>query len=601
MIHGVHMNIQEIRLLSKYILPYRPKVIVITILAVFCAFFEAINISALVPLLQLMDSQTNPGGTLWSILQSLFSLIGWQLTFTSLLLLMSILFIIGQGISYFKKKMQNDVRFRFNADLMNRVFGSTLCADLNYHHSNRGGTIIDIINRESDQASQSIFVVSEIFSYSLMIIVYCALLLYISITMTAICIFIAVSCFVMLNFLILRSKKIGILIVDTISNMNQFLHERINLLKVIKTFSMEKQEQKKFQDISDSYYKQNFAFMMNGVKIEILFQIVIFILAVSVLYVSISILKIPLALLLIFLFILVRLTDPLRSLNTQRHIITSELASLEKIDEILTQLKQSVTIQSGSRPFDSFRDRITVENIHFSYIPNHPVITNISFEVKKNEMVALIGASGSGKSTMADLIIRLMDPTTGEIRIDGINIKEYNLPSYHSKIGIVSQESYIFRDSIANNIYYGTGVMSLDKAIEVAKLANAHDFIMKLPEGYDTLVGEKGVTLSGGEKQRISLARALYKNPEILILDEATSALDSESEKVILDAIGKIKNKYTIIAIAHRLSTIENADRIIAIERGKIVESGTHEYLMQAKGIYWKYYSMQYDANGQSG
>ncbi|MCX6690573.1 MAG: ATP-binding cassette domain-containing protein, partial [Methanoregula sp.] len=346
--------------------------------------------------------------------------------------------------------------------------------------------------------------------------------------------------------------------------------------------------------------QQNYFFMMNGVKIEILFQIVIFTLAISVLYVSISILKMPLALLLIFLFILVRLTDPLRSLNSQRHVITGELASLEKIDEIVTQMKQSVTIRNGLLPFTKFTDRITLDYLYFSYIPNSPVITNISFEVKKNEMVALIGASGSGKSTMADLVIRLMDPDAGEIRIDGTDIKKFDLASYHGRIGIVSQESYIFRDTIANNIYYGCDHRSTDLAVEVARLANAHDFIMNLPDGYNTVIGEKGVTLSGGEKQRISLARALYKNPEILILDEATSALDSESEKVILDAIGKIKNKYTIIAIAHRLSTIENADRIIAIEKGKIVESGTHKFLMQEKGLYWKYYSMQHDGNGTS-
>ena len=591
------MNFGEIRLLSEYILPYRLKVIIIAILAIFCAFFEAINLSALVVLLQLMESQTNPGGTLWSILQSIFSLIGIPLTFNSLLALMSILFIFGQCLSYLKKKLQNEVRFRFNADLMDKVFGNTLSADLNYHHSHRGGAIIDIINRESDQASMSIYVISEIFSFVLLIIVYCALLLYISVIMTAICLLIAVSCFFMLNFLIVRSKKIGIVIVDIISNMNQFLHERINLLKIIKMFSMEKQEQEKFQEISKSYSRQNYFFTMNGVKIEILFQIVIFTLAISVLFLSISILKMQLALLLTFLFILIRLTEPLRSLNSQRHILTGELASLEKIDEILTQLKHSVTIENGLLLFTKFLDQITLDSIHYSYIPNSPVITNISFEIKKNEMVALIGASGSGKSTLTDLIIRLMDPTSGEIQIDGINIKKFNLASYHSKIGIVSQESYIFRDSIANNIYYGSDFMSMEKAVEVAKLANAHDFIMKLPDGYNTIVGEKGVTLSGGEKQRISLARALYKNPEILILDEATSALDSESEKVILDAIGKIKNKYTIIAIAHRLSTIENADRIIAIEKGKIVESGTHERLMQEKGIYWKYYSMQFDGN----
>lgn len=591
------MNFAEIRLLYKYILPYRPKVILIAVLAAFCALFEAINLSALVPLLQLMETQNNPGGTLWSILQSVFSLVGIPLNFTSLLAVMTVLFIFSQCLSYLKKKLQNNVRFRFNADLMNKVFGSTLCADLNYHHSHRGGAIIDVINREADQATTSIFVISEIFSYSLLILVYCALLLYISVAMTAICIIIAVSCLIMLNFLIVRSKRIGIVIVDIISNMNQFLHERINLLKVIKTFSMEPLEQEKFQEISEAFSRRNYDFMMNGVKIEILFQIVIFILAISVLYISISVLNMPLALLLIFLFILIRLTDPLRSLNSQRHLITGELASLEKIDEILTELKHSITIENGDLLFTQFADRIILDGIDFSYIPDNPVITNVSFEVKKNEMVALIGASGSGKSTMADLIIRLMDPAKGEIRVDGINIKKFDLSSYHRKIGIVSQESYIFRDSIANNIYYGSDFISTEKMIESAKLANAHDFILKLPEGYETLVGEKGVTLSGGEKQRISLARALYKDPEILILDEATSALDSESEKVILDAIGKIKNKYTIIAIAHRLSTIENADRIIAIEKGKIMESGTHARLMQEKGIYWKYYSMQFEGN----
>ena len=591
------MDAGELRLLYRYIFPYRAKLAVITVLAIFCAFFEAINLGALVPLLQIMNNQNNPGGTLWSILTWGYSLIGVELTFLSLLVLISILFAIGQLFLYFKKKMQNEVRFRFNADLMNKIFDTILHADMSYLNSQKGGTIIDIINRESDQASMSVFVISEIFMYLLLIVVYCSMLIYISYVMTIICIIIAITCFILLNFLIIRSKKIGILIVDIISKMNEFLHERINLLKLIKIFSMEKRELEDFRTISDSYAKNNCIFMMNGVKVEIFFQIILFGLAIAVLFVSTTILQMPLPLLLIFIFILIRLTEPLRNLNNQRHVITGELASLEKIDQILSESRRAKMIENGSDTFDGFKDTIRLNQVNFSYGLTIPTLTDISFDIKKNEMVAIIGASGSGKSTIVDLIIRLMDPISGDIQIDNKNLREFNLESYHNKIGFVSQESYIFHDSVLNNICYGADRISLDEAIDAAKIANAHEFISNLPKGYRTEVGEKGIKLSGGEKQRIALARALYRNPEILILDEATSALDSESEKVIQESIAKIKNKYTIIAIAHRLSTIENADKIIVIDQGKLIESGTHQNLMQNKGIYWKYHFIQYNGN----
>jgi subfamily B ATP-binding cassette protein MsbA len=337
--------------------------------------------------------------------------------------------------------------------------------------------------------------------------------------------------------------------------------------------------------------------MMNGVKVEIFFQIILFGLAIAVLFVSTTILQMPLPLLLIFIFILIRLTEPLRNLNNQRHVITGELASLEKIDQILSESRRAKMIENGSDTFDGFKDTIRLNQVNFSYGPTIPTLTDISFDIKKNEMVAIIGASGSGKSTIVDLIIRLMDPISGDIQIDNKNLREFNLESYHNKIGFVSQESYIFHDSVLNNICYGADRISLDEAIDAAKIANAHEFISNLPKGYRTEVGEKGIKLSGGEKQRIALARALYRNPEILILDEATSALDSESEKVIQESIAKIKNKYTIIAIAHRLSTIENADKIIVIDQGKLIESGTHQNLMQNKGIYWKYHFIQYNGN----
>jgi subfamily B ATP-binding cassette protein MsbA len=209
-------------------------------------------------------------------------------------------------------------------------------------------------------------------------------------------------------------------------------------------------------------------------------------------------------------------------------------------------------------------------------------------------MIALVGPSGGGKSTIVDLIIRLIDPDNGDIVIDGISLRDFDLGHYHSRIGFVGQESLIFNDTVMNNICYGTGECSPNKVQESAAIANAHDFIMQLPLQYDTILGERGVTLSGGQKQRIALARAIYKQPEILILDEATSSLDSESEKIILEAIKKIRHSITIIAIAHRLSTIENADSIVVIEDGNIVESGTHEELLASGNTYKRYYELQH-------
>jgi len=587
------MNTQELHLLLRYVSPYRQKLSLIVVLAIFCAFFEAVNLGALVPLLQLIENPTDPGGTLWSILNSIFSFIGVPLTFTSLLILMSILFLIGQSLSYFRKRIQNTIKYQFNSDLMNRIFYYTLHTDTKYHHSQKGGTLIESINREAEQASSSIFIIAELFSCTLLICVYFVLLVYISAFLTLICVAIAVTSFVLLNFLIIRSKEFGKFVVGVNSKVNEFVHERINLLKLIKIFSTETREQDQFRSLSNSYAESNCNFVMNGVKIETIFQIIIFFIAITILYVSVIVLNIPLASLLIFIFILIRLTDPLRNLNSQRHVLAGQIASLEKVDHILCELQNAKTIEGGTKHFDGFHNSISMNNINFSYTQNTPTLIDISFKINKNEMIAVIGASGSGKSTLVDLIIRLMDPKSGEILIDDKNINTYTIESYHKKIGFVSQESFIFHDTILNNICYGADDRSLEKAITVAKIANAHDFISGLPEKYDTEVGEKGAKLSGGEKQRIALARALYKNPEILILDEATSALDSESERIIQESIYRIKNKYTIIAIAHRLSTIENADNIVVLEKGQIVEQGNHTDLLQTGGAYFRYYNLQ--------
>ncbi|MCL2740867.1 MAG: ATP-binding cassette domain-containing protein, partial [Oscillospiraceae bacterium] len=242
------------------------------------------------------------------------------------------------------------------------------------------------------------------------------------------------------------------------------------------------------------------------------------------------------------------------------------------------------------------RGDISVEGISFSYEPNKPVLKEISFEIAEGEMLGLIGHSGAGKSTIANLITRLYDLEEGAIRIDGVNVKKIKVSDLRANIAMVSQESYLFIGTIAENISYSSKDATLEEIVAAAKMANAHDFIMKFPDGYDTVIGRGGRELSGGEKQRVSIARAILHNPRVLILDEATSAVDTETEGLIQDAIDKLIKGRTTIAIAHRLSTLRNADKLVILDGGKVAEQGTHLELINKKGTYYNLVTKQAEA-----
>ncbi len=234
------------------------------------------------------------------------------------------------------------------------------------------------------------------------------------------------------------------------------------------------------------------------------------------------------------------------------------------------------------------------KNVNFQYENGHEILKDINLEIPKGKVLAIVGPSGAGKSSLVDLIPRFYDVESGSISIDGINIKDITINSLRDLMGIVTQETILFNDSIRNNIAYGSQELPLEKIIEAAKAANAHNFINELSKGYDTVIGDRGVKLSGGERQRISIARALLKNPPILILDEATSSLDTESETLVQQAIERLMVGRTSIVIAHRLSTTQSADKIIVLSDGKIVESGNHIELMKIGGLYKKLYNMQF-------
>jgi len=292
-----------------------------------------------------------------------------------------------------------------------------------------------------------------------------------------------------------------------------------------------------------------------------------------------------------YLIIFSQIIQPAKLLSTVYYNVQKGMASLDRIEDILNA-ETTINEIENPKSLSNFKESITYNNVSFKYNKDY-VLKNINLTISKGKTIALVGQSGGGKSTLVDLLPRFYDITEGDIKIDGIEIKNLKLNDLRRLMGIVNQESILFNDTIYNNIAFGAENVTEEEVFEAAKVANAHEFISKTPEGYETNIGDRGNKLSGGQKQRISIARAVLKNPPILILDEATSALDTESERLVQDAIEKLMKDRTSIVIAHRLSTVKDADEICVLQNGEIIERGKHHELIEQKGIYKKLHDLQ--------
>jgi subfamily B ATP-binding cassette protein MsbA len=285
---------------------------------------------------------------------------------------------------------------------------------------------------------------------------------------------------------------------------------------------------------------------------------------------------------------------PLKRLASANNTIQQALSAAERVFSVV-DVPTEAALDTGQREFDGVKTGIELRAVSFHYDgADAPALSEITLAIRSGELLALVGSSGAGKTSLVNLIPRFYEPTSGAILIDGVDIRAIRLAALRRRIGIVSQETLLFDDSVRNNIAYGNDTANAEAVIEAAKTAFAHDFIVRLPNGYDTLIGENGVKLSGGERQRLAIARALLRNPPILILDEATSSLDNESERMVQLALANLMTGRTTFVIAHRLSTVQRADRIVVLERGRVAEIGRHEALLAANGIYKRLYQMQF-------
>jgi len=382
-----------------------------------------------------------------------------------------------------------------------------------------------------------------------------------------------------------------------IAGITNIITETLSSIRVVKAFAMEEYEVQRFFKETHQYFK----LILRRAKLRLLASPITETLGVMIgillLWVGgIEVLSdkgLTPEDFLRFILLLFAMMDPLRKLSKVNVELQAGAASAERIFAILDTPPNIINKQNAIK-IDTFDEMIQFHNVNFKYESNDIVLHDISFEIKKGSIVALVGTSGAGKSTLADLIPRFYDVNNGSISIDEQNIQNITLKSLRSMMGIVTQETILFNDSIRANIAYGQQIINDELVLAAAKAANALEFINDLPKGFETVIGEKGVKLSGGQRQRLAIARAIMKNPPILILDEATSALDTESERLVQQALETLMADRTVLVIAHRLSTVTNADKIIVLEKGRIKEMGTHDELMEKAGLYSNLYNIQF-------
>jgi subfamily B ATP-binding cassette protein MsbA len=482
-------------------------------------------------------------------------------------------------------------------DLRNKLYRHFHVLPLEYFHGQRTGVLISRITNDITLVKGAVANgFAEALRQSFLLLVYLFLVFWASWKLA----FIALALFPLAMLIIgkfgQKVRKSSAITQEKMGAMTSVLQETISGIRVVKAFVMEKFEIRKFMNTTRDYFKTMVRLTRVGSLSPPLTEVMgVFAAALLLWFAGREILTGTLdpARFFLFLFAMLSLMQPIRSISHLNIDIQQGLAAAKRIHEVLdTQPKIKDAPDAVSK--QSLAEKVSFENVRFSYDGDKDVLSGISFEAKAGEVVALVGPSGAGKSTLMDLLIRFYDPTGGEIAIDGIDLKKVDLGSLRSLMGIVTQETILFNDTVWNNIAYGHEHASEDRVHDAARAANAHNFITGMPQGYQTIIGDRGVKLSGGEKQRVAIARALFKNPPILVFDEATSSLDSESEALVQEAIDRLMKGRTVFVIAHRLSTIHNVDKIIVLEHGKIVQTGDHESLMKQGGLYKRLYQMQF-------
>lgn len=529
------------------------------------------------------------------------NLLNWIICIIVLIFLVKEVFLFLQ--TYFMNKLGQSVL----RDTKEAIYRKLLVLSNDFYSRMRTGELVSRITFDVGIIINSITEgLTDLLFQPIQLMIYLGVLIWIKIHFSISWIFVAVIVFIfpLLVYPVIKIgkklRKISTSMQESMSDINSLLFETIYGIGIIKSFSAEEYQRNKFSNYNRRFFKMMLKTVKRMAIINPIGEFVGVVCMAVILWLGGKEVvegRLSAGAFVAFLAAILSLIRPLKRLSRLYGINLRALAAISRVFKILDS-EPLVKDKPDALKLSGLKDFIEFKNISFSYDRERPILKGINISLSKGKIMAIVGMSGAGKSTLVSLLPRFYDVENGAILIDGVDIRDLSITSLREHIGIVAQETILFNDSIRNNIAFGNTKASMEDIIRAAKAANAHGFIMKMQNGYDAIIGDRGIRLSGGEKQRIAIARALFKDPPILILDEATSQLDTESERLVQEAINRLMAHRTVLVIAHRLSTIEHADNIIVLEAGKVVESGSHRKLLEHSGVYKRLYELQFKGPG---
>ncbi|MFC4873102.1 ABC transporter ATP-binding protein [Negadavirga shengliensis] len=599
-----------LRILS-YARPYRRYFPFYVVYALLSIIFGLLNFTLLKPLFDVIFEQVGPGELEQYSQKPEFSLsIQYFLhlfnhyflqvaalygKFGTLVYVCSII-VVSVFLSNLFAYLSGVVLAKVRADIIKgmrmNIFDTVSNMHMGYFSDERKGDLISKMTNDIQEVENSIVQsLRVVFKEPVTVILYFSVLFFMSVKLTVFTILLIPVSGAIIGYVTKRLRKTAVQSQESLGRIVNILDETISGMRVIKAFGAKEYIKDKFDQETGYYAAVNISMARKNELASPISQFLgVSVVAGILLYGGYLVLNNESALsaseFIAYIILFTQVLNPAKEISRALSSIQRGLASAERIFAVADS-KPKIVSSPQAKSLKSFEKSITFDQVGFAY-QDKTVLKGINFVLEKGRTIALVGPSGGGKSTIVDLVPRFYDPNTGSVKIDGVDIKEYRLDDLRKLMGIVTQESILFNDTVFNNIAFGMPEASEESVVAAAKVANAHEFIMELENGYHTNIGERGTKLSGGQRQRLSIARAVLKNPAILILDEATSALDSASERLVQEALGKLMANRTSLVIAHRLSTIQHADEILVIDGGKIVERGNHHELMDKNGLYKK-------------
>lgn len=513
-------------------------------------------------------------------------------------MLMVIIFMRGL-FGYFQAYFMAHVEQGVIKDIRNDIYRHLNALSLSYFHSTSTGKLISRITNDvtliNSGISASFFTLVK---NPLLVLVYIVLAFTLSWQLSLIAFFILPLSLGIISWIGLRLRKTSAISQERMADVTSILQETIAGARIVKAFGMEQFEMRKFEEKTQAFFRTLLKLTRTRNLASPLTEFLGTMVAVGILWFGgYKVLQDTSFLapeeFIWFLLIIFSVMQPVKELSSVNNRIQEALAAGERVFRLM-DTEPDVQNRPGARPIEVFENSVKFDNVSFHYQAGTPVLEDVYLEVPKGNILAIVGPSGAGKSTLMDLLPRFYDPIAGSIQIDGQDLRDIKMQDLRRLLGIVTQETILFNDTVRANIAYGLSDIPVSRIEHVAKSANAHRFIQEMEDGYDTVIGERGVKLSGGERQRLAIARALLKDPPILILDEATSSLDTESEMLVQEAIDRLMENRTSFVIAHRLSTVQHADQIIVLDQGRIVETGKHTELLKQGGLYKRLHKMQF-------